>query len=126
VCPVTSTSTGIAAAAAALANSLHAEDEAVGEQHLAKRTARPPRLHAPAQRARGQAVLQQLVERVDRRAERLGDGSPDGRAHGGREDLGQAPAVLPDRNAERLVDYAGQSQAEPAVEGWIAGSVGEG
>ena len=97
---------------------LDAELHRVLEHHVGETASRAKGLQAPLQPLPREAVLERLVETLQRAVKRLGDGLANRRSHERVEDADQGVGVLADRSLGRAL----QSRCENFGEMFVAGS----
>src|SRR5580765_1993954 len=94
---------------------LHAIHERVTHDDLRERDARAPRLDAPANALRREAVLDRAVDRVDEPRHRLGDCLADRGAEDREDRGGDLARVASHRFADRVLDGGRERDPELSV-----------
>jgi hypothetical protein len=96
---------------------LHAIQQRVEEDDLAKRLARAIRLEPPAHRPPRHAVLERAVQRFDHRRQAGGNGTTDGRADDREQGVGKRAGIAANGGRDRLFDRRRQGAREIGIVG---------
>ena len=102
-------------------NLLHPINQGVQQHHLAERLARAPGFDPPAQPFPGEGHLHTFIQTFQHAAEGFRDGAPNGRAHDGKQNIGEGIAIFAERvlenfsykrlkHARQLVVFVGAQQ----------------